>query len=475
MASRIITAEELSQHASPDDGWIALNGVVWDISGFPALHPGGPGIIVESLGRDASSVYNRVHGPGLVSSPLGNAKQVGRFENGPPSNKDSGVSKKLPPLTSIVNLHDFAEAASKSFSKAAWAQISGATEDCITRDLNGDFYRRILFRPRILRDITDCDISREVFGTKFDVPFFNSPFSIAKLSHSDGELVLARGLAAKGSTMIIPTLSSFGIDEIVAALPPGQPFFFQLYMYNDRSISERMLRYVTKLGAKAIMLTVDLPVMSKREGRERHENTVLQAKAAAKAAAKAKAKDMARGSDRMMASNLEWKDVQWIKEVTGLPVLAKGIQSAADAKLALDHGCGGIYISNHGGRALDTAAPSILTLMEIQADCPEVLEKMEVFVDGGVRRGTDVLKAICLGASAVCLGRPFFYAAAYGDEGVEHAIEILKDELRTAMQLAGITSLDQAHPGLLNTTAVDHCVTRGDAHPWAKKIVRGRL
>lgn len=174
-------------------------------------------------------------------------------------------------------------------------------------------------------------------------------------------------------------------------------------------------------------------------------------------------------------SNIDWEYIAWIKKHSGAPVFLKGIQCAADARKAYEYGCAGIYLSNHGGRALDTAVPSILVLMEIQATSPEILEKMEVFIDGGVRRGSDILKAICLGASGVLIGRPFLYSLQYGEEGAKKAFSILREELEIAMQLVGITTLEQAHPGLLNTADIDAYVYRSDEHPWARKIVRSRL
>ncbi|ORY59764.1 L-lactate dehydrogenase [Pseudomassariella vexata] len=478
MAATKINVNVLKQHSNEDDGWVAINGAIWDVSGFASQHPGGEDIIKEYLGRDASQVYNAIHGPGLLASQLGLDKKIGDFDDDTltatkPVDEAAAASavKAMRPLEMILNMHDFEEVASQTLPEAAWAQISGATDDCFTKAANGEYYRRLLLRPRILEDVSRCDMSTEIFGVKFDLPIFNAPFASAKLVHPEGELALARGLAAMGTTMMIPTLSSFSVDEIVSELPPAHPFFFQLYVYSDRNRTEALLRQVVELKATAIMLTVDLPVMSKRESIQRYKAKV----AASKPPKTGSAETLARGSNGAITCTFQWSDIQWLKDLTRLPIVLKGIQCAADAKKALDYGCGGIYLSNHGGRALDTAPPCILTLMEIQADCPEVLEKMEVFIDGGIRRGTDILKAICLGASAVCLGRPFFYAATYGDEGVKHAVDILSDELRVAMQLSGITSLSQAHPGLVNTTALDPYVHRGQNHPWARKIVRSRL
>jgi len=204
--------------------------------------------------------------------------------------------------------------------------------------------------------------------------------------------------------------------------------FFQLYVNKDRVVTEKLVREVSgRKGLQGILVTADLPVVGKREDDERvkidanysqpksfQSQTVTKDK---------KGAGLARATGSFIDSNLKWEDIRWLQTITDAPIFVKGIQSATDARKALEYGCKGIYISNHGGRAADTAQPSLLTLLEINANCPEVMEQMEVFVDGGIRRGTDVLKAICLGASGVTMGRPFLYAVGYGQEGVEHAVD----------------------------------------------------
>ena len=173
---------------------------------------------------------------------------------------------------------------------------------------------------------------------------------------------------------------------------------------------------------------------------------------------------------RLMGSfidtTLTFSDIPWIKAASGLPVVIKGIQSAADAMKALEYDVQGIMLSNHGGRSLDTAQPAMLTLLELHRICPEVFHKVEVYVDGGITRGTDIVKALCLGATAVGIGRPFLYSLCYGQEGVEHLSQILKDELETSMRLLGATRVDQLHPGLLNTRDVDYLVPSMTDHEW---------
>lgn len=216
------------------------------------------------------------------------------------------------------------------------------------------------------------------------------------------------------------------------------------------------------------------------------------------------------GLGRVMAGfidpGLTWEDLIWVRKHTHLPVCLKGVMSADDAILAMNAGLDGILLSNHGGRNLDTSPPSIITLLELQRRCPEIFEKMEIYVDSGIRRGTDILKAVCLGATAVGMGRSMLFAANYGQEGVEHLIEsklylplpqsglciylrairnslfahndilniVMQDELKTAMRNTGITSLDEAGSHLVNTADIDHLVPSSPLHPYARAVAKGR-
>lgn len=192
-------------------------------------------------------------------------------------------------------------------------------------------------------------------------------------------------------------------------MPKSYPFFFQLYVFKDRSKTKVLLENITAMGVKAIFVTVDLPVISKREADER----IKQSEAG-------KVVDFSRSSS--IDPSLSWDDIAWIRKQTPVPIILKGIQSPADARRAMLIGCQGIVLSNHGGRALDNASPTILTLLELHVACPEVFISIEVMIDGGIRRGSDILKATCLGATAVGVGRSFLYGITYGQEGLEHVV-----------------------------------------------------
>ena len=262
---------------------------------------------------------------------------------------------------------------------------------------------------------------------------------------------------------------------MIAAGKTGQPFFFQLYVNSDRSKTEALLRSAKELGVKALQVTVDAPIPGKREADERiAAENLVSAVSGAVASNDKKGGGLGRVMAKYIDPTLCWEDLAWLKKVSGLPIVLKGIQTAADARKAVEYGAAAILLSNHGGRSLDTTQPAMLTLLELHKYSPEVFDRLEVYVDGGFTRGTDVIKALALGATAVGLGRPFLYALAYGQDGVEHLIEVLKDEIECTMKLAGITDVDEAHPGMVNT-AMREPLIRGDAHPWIQWKPRARL
>jgi L-lactate dehydrogenase (cytochrome) len=281
--------------------------------------------------------------------------------------------------------------------------------------------KRIFFRPRVMRDVSTVDLSSSMLGIPMSMPLFICPTGVARLIHPDAEKALARAAGNTGILEVISTNSGHPLKEVVAEAPE-YPFFFQLYLNKDREKSREILRKVESLGLKAIWLTVDAAGRGKRESDERvkSDETVIDP-------VTGKPVKATGGLTRVMGSYIDqsmtWDAIAWIRSVTNLPIILKGITSAADAKIALEHNVQGIVVSNHGGRNLDYSPPSILVLLEMHRACPEVFDKMEVYIDGGFRRGSDILKALCLGAKAVGIGRSFLYALQYGTEGAEHLVQ----------------------------------------------------
>ncbi|KAI0157882.1 FMN-dependent dehydrogenase [Hypoxylon sp. FL1284] len=309
---------------------------------------------------------------------------------------------------------------------------------------------------------------------------------MGRIFHAEGERELGRACQCLGVPQCVSTSCSFSLPEVMDAVEDEHramlssssspdsspvPVFFQLYVDRDRSKSERILRMVQERGAKAIFLTVDAPVIGKREADERirSDEGLRAPMSGASARNDGKGGALGRLMGGFIDASVTWDDVAWVRRYApGLPVVLKGVQTHMDAERAMRAGVDAIYVSNHGGRSLDTAPATVLVLLEIQKNCPEVFDRMEVYVDGGITRGADVFKALCLGARAVGIGRGFLYALNYGKEGIEQFVNILMDELVTTMQMCGITSLDQVHPGLLNTGAVDHLIPSSEEHPYAK-------
>ncbi|ETI28404.1 hypothetical protein G647_00853 [Cladophialophora carrionii CBS 160.54] len=446
------------------------------MSRFAPEHPGGAEIIYAYAGRDATEAYLEVHEPNLIASTLPPNEHIGDLDpatalpDEPPSKPEQRHAEK-PPLETFINVYDFEDAARKSLSEKSWTFISGASNDNVSRDANHDMFRKIWFRPRILRNVATVSTKGTMMGTPVSLPIWIAPMGVGKTAGPEGELALSRGAAASGIVYTISTTSSFPLLEILDAAPKGHPFFFQLYINKDRSKTEELLGLVnSRPQIKALFVTVDLPVVSKREADERIKvDTLYSSGLGRPTTTDNKGAGLARSVGSFIDPAFSWDDLAWLRRHTKLPIVLKGIQSAADARLAMHMGCQGIVISNHGGRALDGAPASILVLLELHRECAEVFDHMEVFIDGGFRRGSDILKAICLGASGVGLGRPFMYAINYGTEGVVHLASIVKDEVETAMRLAGLQTLDEADPALVNTAELDPLVPRGSLHPYARK------
>ncbi|KAK2593088.1 hypothetical protein QQS21_009218 [Conoideocrella luteorostrata] len=482
--TRKISVTEISLHDRADDAWIVVDGQVYNMTDFAPSHPGGPEIIYQHAGKDASAPYNEVHAPSLIRSSLDPKHCMGALDSSTiteswteasKASKVSGGNKgratdSKPPLQDIISMYDFEAAARTTFTNKSWAYINGASNDNLTRDANIDVLKKIWLRPAVMRDVKNVTSKTTLFGCNLDLPFFVAPTGSARTAGEEGELALARAAGPSGTIHCISTSSSFPLAEILGATPHHA--FFQLYVNHDRGKTEQLLHQITSCGkVKAIFVTADLAVVSKREDDERikSENAVG---GQASPSTDDKGSGLARQTGSYIDPSLSWDDVAWIREHTSLPLVIKGIQRWEDAQTAMRLGCQGIAISNHGGRAADTAQPSIITLLELHRNCPEVFECMDVLIDGGFRRGSDVVKAICLGASAVGLGRPFMYAVNYGQRGVEHAVNILRDEIETAMRLCGMTDLMRdAGPDFLNTSPVDHLVCRGP-HPYIRRSIR---
>jgi len=331
--------------------------------------------------------------------------------------------------------------------------IAGAAEDEITLARNRQAWSAIQLLPRVLVDVSTIDTSTTVLGQKMPSPVVLAPVALQRLVHDDGELATARAAAAQDTTMILSTMASRSIEDVAAAA--DGPKWYQLYCYTDKTVTERLVKRAEAAGYSALCLTVDVPRLGRRERDLVHDSgfpdDVTPVNFEGEIDITTIPLDQ-RGSAlsavaSLLDASLTWNDVDWLRSLTSMPLILKGILAPADAVLAADHGAAAVVVSNHGGRQLDGTPAGIEALPDVVA---AVGDRLEVLVDGGVRRGTDVLKALALGARAVLIGRPYVWGLALnGEDGVANVLEMLQAEFELAMTLSGATSVAQINRTLV--------------------------
>jgi isopentenyl diphosphate isomerase/L-lactate dehydrogenase-like FMN-dependent dehydrogenase len=341
-----------------------------------------------------------------------------------------------------VNIFDYEALAQTRMVPAFWDFYQGGSDDEVTLRANRTAFERIRLRPRVLVDVSAgaLDMRTMVLGTPVSMPILIAPTALHCLAHPEGECATARGAGMANTLMVASTTSTRSLEEIAQAA--SGPLWFQLYVYYSLEVAEKLVRRAEAAGYRAIVLTVDLPYLGNRE-KDRRNNVTIPPPPFREA----NLVDVDEDIDGQGWVVLTWEAVSWLRSITSLPILLKGILTAEDALLAIEHGVAGIIVSNHGGRQLDTAIASIEALPEI---VEAVAGRCEVYIDGGIRRGTDILKALALGARAVLVGRPVLWGlAASGAEGVYHVLEILRKELELAMALSGRPTLGSIDRTLL--------------------------
>jgi len=342
-----------------------------------------------------------------------------------------------------VNLDEFEPAAKRRVTPMAYAYIAGAAGDEQTMRRNREAFAAIRLKPRVLVDASHLDTRIELLGRKLDFPILLAPVAYHKLAHPQGELATVRGAGMAGTVLIVSTYATIALEKIAKAA--GGPLWMQLYVNPDRTFTRELVRRAEAAGYGALCLTVDSPVFGTRN---REERAGFRLPAGAKAEnmrplGRVVQKNLHAATDGVYSPivdpSLQWKDVDWLCSFAKLPVVLKGILAPEDARLAVEHGAAAIIVSNHGGRNLDTVPATIEALPGV---VQAVQGRIPVLLDGGIRRGTDVLKALALGAQAVLIGRPYIWGLAVGGAaGVAEVVRILRDEFRSAMALCGTPSL----------------------------------
>ncbi|KAG7117952.1 Cytochrome b2 like protein [Verticillium longisporum] len=321
-----------------------------------------------------------------------------------------------PPLSHCLNLSDFESVARQVLDPTSWAYFSSAADDEITLQENYRAFHRVWFRPRVMVNVKQIDTSTTLLGTRSSLPFYITATALNKLAHPDGEVQ-----------------------------------WMQLYVNEDRDVTKQIVQQAEKRGCKGLFITVDNPQVGRRE------KDLRARQRAASRNGEAWHPEVYQGTSTFLDSTLSWDDLPWFQSITDMPIVLKGIQSVEDVLQGTEHGVAGVVLSNHGGRQLEFARSSL----EVLAETMPVLrarglqDKIDVFVDGGVRRGTDILKALCLGARGVGIGRGLLYRlGAYGQPGVESAIQLLRDELERGMRLLGVRNVGELHAGLVTADSL---------------------
>ena len=356
-----------------------------------------------------------------------------------------------PALAACTCIQDIEAIAKRRLKRAVYDYYAGGAEDEQTLDANREAFRKVFIRPRALVDVGRIDFATTALGTPISMPVMIAPTAYQRMAHPEGELATARAAGESETIMVASTIATYSLEEIAKAA--SGPLWFQLYVQPDRSISKELARRAEAAGYRALCLTVDTPQLGRRERDVRNHFTLpagvrmmnFEGNRSVMPRTPAHESAFAAYADSLLDPTLTWDAIAWLRSETKLPIVVKGVISGEDAALAVQAGAAAIVVSNHGGRQLDACEPTLAAL-------PNVVEaaagRVEIYLDGGVRRGTDVIKALALGARAVLVGRPVLWGlAAGGQAGVHHALEMLRAELKLAMTLAGCPSLRSIGPG----------------------------
>ena len=342
----------------------------------------------------------------------------------------------------LLDLSALEAAARDRLDQGVYDYVAGAADDEITLAANAAAWDSILLRPRVLRDVTSVELSTTLLGTAVSSPLGVAPTAFQRLVHPEGECAMAKGAAARECLMVLSTRATSTPADCFEAAPDG-PRWYQVYVLNDRSRNERMIKDAVQAGISALVLTADTPVLGRRR-RDVVNQFMLPANLGGPSLHLEPGEE---GNLVDQAADVTFDDIAWLKQISGLPVVVKGVVRGDDAAACVDAGADGVWVSNHGGRQLDGCVPTAMALPEVVA---AVGERAEVYVDGGIRRGTDILKAVAMGAKAAFVGRPAVWGLTTdGAAGVELVLKGLKGELKLAMALAGARSVAEVSSDLI--------------------------
>ncbi|TDH68921.1 hypothetical protein CCR75_000275 [Bremia lactucae] len=356
-----------------------------------------------------------------------------------------------------LNLLEFEEYAKEYLPKNAFDYYASGADDMVTLKENREAFKRLVLHPRVLRDVSNMDITTTLLGHHVSSPVCVAPTAMHRMAHPDGEIASSTATAKADTCYILSTISTTTLEAVGKANSRANPHalrWFQLYVFKDRELTRSLVQRAECAGYKAIVLTVDTPMLGHREADVRNHFSLPDHLTTANFSQvggehehgikSLKDSGLAHYVSELFDLTLNWNDVKWLKSITSLPIVVKGILSPEDAKIAVELGCEGILVSNHGARQLDGVAATIDALPAI---VKAVNSRAEVYLDGGIRRGTDVFKALALGARAVFVGRPVLFGLAHsGEAGVSNVLRIINDELKHTMLFSGTATLTDISP-----------------------------
>ena len=335
-------------------------------------------------------------------------------------------------MTEPVNVWDYEALAAERLEAGAHGYYAGGAGDELTLRWNVEAFTRWQLRPRVLVDVSECTTAATVLGHELSMPLIVAPVAFQRVAHPDGEVGMARAAASVGTAMCLSTMATATPADVAAT---GVPRWFQLYVFRDPGVTRELVAKAIDAGFTALVVTVDTPVLGRRE---RDYRTGFTIPSEIEVTSLGRGNLTPREVFSWVAQTVTWRDIESLAGDAGVPLLVKGVQTREDAALACEHGAAGIIVSNHGGRQLDGASATIDVLPEV---VEAVAARLPVLMDGGIRRGADVVKALALGAEAVLAGRaPLWGLAAAGEAGARHVLELLRDEILLALKLVGATS-----------------------------------
>ncbi|MEA5506354.1 alpha-hydroxy acid oxidase [Halotia wernerae UHCC 0503] len=360
-----------------------------------------------------------------------------------------------------INLFEYEQLAKKHLSQMAIDYYSSGAWDEVTLRDNRAAFERVKLRPRILVDVSDRHLNTSILGQSLQLPLLIAPMAFQCLAHPQGEVATAQAAALAGVGMVLSTMATKSIEEVASVAHQHNAVqWFQLYIHKDRGLTRTLVERAYTAGYKALCLTVDAPVLGQRERDKRNEFALPSGLHLANIATISEL-DISHEQGEsglftyfaeQLNSAVTWRDLEWLQSICPLPLVLKGILRGDDALRAVEYGAKAIVVSNHGGRQLDGAIASLDALAEIVA---AVDGKVEVLMDGGIRRGTDILKALAIGAKAVLIGRPVLWGLAVGGQaGVSHIISLLQDELNVSMSLSGCNQLQDIDFSLVKSVNI---------------------